>query len=71
MKLQRGKPAKIEVVAVLVASILTILFLAMKMSGVLDWPWLWVFAPVIALFLLVVGIVFVSFIFFLMGDPWG
>ena len=37
------------------SDILTVTFIVLKLVGVIDWPWLWVFAPFligIALFLL-------------------
>ena len=38
------------------ADILTVPFIVLKLIGVIDWPWLWVFSPILislALFLVI------------------
>lgn len=42
------------------AGLLTIVFIVLKLCGVISWPWLWVLAPLwigLALILLVLGVV--------------
>lgn len=38
------------------AEALTILFVALKLCGVIDWPWLWVISPIWITLLIVVFI---------------
>jgi len=41
------------------ADILTVVFIVLKLIGVIDWPWLWVLSPLLvsfALFLLILVI---------------
>lgn len=45
------------------AGLLTILFIGLKLTGVISWSWLWVLSPIwisflglIAIFLLIVGV---------------
>lgn len=42
---------------------LFITFLVLKLCGVVDWPWLWVFAPLWVPILLVLGIITIWFFF--------
>ena len=51
--------------------LLTILFIGLKLCGVIDWPWLWVLAPAwigLCITLLVLGAVAVVFYFATKGD---
>ena len=36
--------------------LLAILFIGLKLAGIIDWPWVWVLAPIWGWFLLVVVI---------------
>lgn len=43
--------------------LLTIVFIVLKLIGIIDWSWIWVFAPlwidfIIALFIIVIFIIF-------------
>ncbi len=42
------------------AGLLTIVFIALKLTGYIDWPWLWVLSPLwisLAITLVIIGIV--------------
>lgn len=43
--------------------VLFIVFLILKLTGNITWPWIWVFAPLWIPFVIVMGIIFVAFIF--------
>lgn len=48
------------------AGLLTILFIALKLLGVIDWPWVWVLSPLwisLAVGLIILGLVFIAVIF--------
>jgi len=39
--------------------LLTLLFIGLKLTGFIDWPWLWVLAPIwlsIALWIIIIGL---------------
>lgn len=47
--------------------LLTVAFIVLKLTGYIDWPWIWVLSPiwisiclVIAILLIVLGVVFVK-----------
>ena len=48
-------------------SVLFVVFLVLKLCGVIDWPWIWVFAPLwipfalVALLFVVLGIIYLYF----------
>lgn len=48
------------------AGLLTILFIALKLLGVIDWPWVWVLSPLwisLAVGLIILGLIFIVGIF--------
>lgn len=48
------------------AGLLTILFIALKLLGVIDWPWVWVLSPFwipLAVGLIILGLIFIAGIF--------
>ena len=40
-------------------TLLTVLFVGLKLTGYIDWPWVWVLAPLLAEIALVIVILFV------------
>lgn len=64
------KATKIELALLTVAGLLSILFVALKMNGVLDWGWFWVLSPIWGLFLLVALLIVVTIITVWLWDPW-
>jgi hypothetical protein len=42
---------------------LTILFVALKLTHVISWPWLWVFSPIWISFLLAIAVIAIMWIF--------
>ena len=48
------------------AGLLTILFIALKLLGVIDWPWVWVLSPLwisLAVGLIILGLILIAVIF--------
>ncbi len=46
-----------------IISFLTILFIVLKVSGIISWPWIWVFSPIwitAICFILLFGIILVA-----------
>lgn len=41
--------------------LLTIVFITLKLLGVIDWPWIWVLSPIWISFLLVIVIIGIVF----------
>ena len=42
--------------------LLTVVFITLKLIGIIDWPWVWVLSPIwisFLLFVIVVGILFI------------
>lgn len=64
------KATKIELVVLTVAGLLAILFVALKMNGVLDWAWFWVLSPLWGLFLFAVLLIVVTILTVWLWDPW-
>ena len=50
---------------------LTLLFIALKLMQVIDWPWLWILAPLWAPVLIAIVFVFVGFIILYSLGRWG
>ena len=46
------------------ASLLTLLFIALKLTGVITWPWIWVLAPLWIGFIVAVLIAVVLYVLF-------
>jgi hypothetical protein len=42
---------------------LTILFVALKLTHVISWPWLWVFSPIWISFLIAIAVLAIMLIF--------
>lgn len=40
--------------------LLFVLFLALKLTGVIAWPWVWVFAPLWAPIILAIGLIIIA-----------
>ena len=40
--------------------LLTILFIGLKLTGQIDWDWLWVLSPIWLPFSIVIGIIFIA-----------
>ena len=50
------------------ADVLTIVFVVLKLVGVIDWPWIWVLSPLwISLGLALILIVILFFVFIVFG----
>lgn len=64
------KASKIELAVLTVAGLLAILFVALKMNGVLDWAWFWVLSPLWGLFLFAVLLIVVTILTVWLWDPW-
>lgn len=64
------KATKIELALLTVAGLLAILFVALKMNGVLDWAWFWVLSPLWGLFLFAVLLIVVTILTVWLWDPW-
>lgn len=46
-----------------ICSVLTIVFIVLKLTGVIDWKWVWVLAPtLIPLALIVVGLLLIGLV---------
>ena len=50
------------------AGLLTILFIALKLTHVIDWSWLWVLSPIWISFAIGVAIILVCFVIALIKD---
>jgi len=50
------------------ATLLTVLFIALKLCGVIAWSWWWVLSPVWISIALVVGMLSIAGIFLLVAD---
>jgi hypothetical protein len=50
------------------ASLLFLLFLGLKLAGVIAWPWVWVFAPVWIPVLIVLVVILVMLVAAWIGD---
>ena len=51
----------------LLATLLTVLFVALKLTGIITWSWFWVFSPILIEFVFVIFLlifVLMCFIFF-------
>lgn len=64
------KATKVELAVLTVAGLLAILFVALKMNGVLDWAWFWVLSPLWGLFLFAVLLIVVTILTVWLWDPW-
>lgn len=64
------KATKIELALLAVAGLLAILFVALKMNGVLDWAWFWVLSPLWGLFLLAALLIVATILTVWLWDPW-
>lgn len=47
-------------------SLLLLLFIALKLTGQIDWPWVWVLSPLWIPFVLAVGIVLTWLVIYLL-----
>lgn len=45
-----------------IAGILTIIFVVLKLVGVISWPWIWVLSPIWIMALLVIGAIVIAVI---------
>lgn len=45
-------------------SLLTLLFIGLKLSGVIQWPWLWVLSPLWISFVFLIVAMYVLVVFF-------
>jgi hypothetical protein len=50
------------------AGLLFLLFLGLKLAGVIAWPWVWVFAPIWIPVLIVLVVILVALIVAWVGD---
>ena len=48
--------------------LLTIVFIVLKLTGSIDWPWLWVLSPIWITAITVILIVFVAFGIFILRE---
>lgn len=52
--------------------LLAILFIALKLTGVINWSWLWVLSPIWIPFAFAIVLVAIFFVFFLIKELfWG
>lgn len=64
------KASKVEIAVLSMGAMLAILFVALKMNGVMEWSWFWVLSPlwiVILAFAILIG---ATILVVWLWDPW-
>ena len=50
------------------AGALTLVFITLKLVGIIDWPWIWVLSPIWISLVLVILVLIVVFVFYFIAN---